>query len=239
MELQFVDVGTLDLAALTHLGGLRTLGFLTTKLPVSISFPSASNGTLFPQLHTAKLRIERGNILGMTELVRTWNCPLLQSLEILFTESYTSFTSSIGPQSFQEFYDVLTTHCAPASFQMFDLDATDNYDSASEFVYPGHLLRSLNCFGNLTSVCIRVLRGYELDDEVVSDLAHAWPHLKELRLGTRVYDHHPRTTLLSLQTLAQHCPNLNTLEMTFDATTVPPARTSQARIIQHNLVGLD
>jgi hypothetical protein len=67
-----------------------------------------------------------------------------------------------------------------------------------KFVCPGHLLRSLTCFGNLTVVFIRVLSGYELYDEVVSDLTHAWPHLKELRLGTRAYDHQPPTTLLSL-----------------------------------------
>ncbi|KAJ7758998.1 hypothetical protein DFH07DRAFT_1060303 [Mycena maculata] len=241
-EPQFVDVGTLDLAALTHLGGLTTLRILTTTLPASISFPSARNGTLFSCLQIAKLHVERGDILGMTELVRTWNCPPLQSLEIQFeTKSYDRFTSSIGLQSFQEFHDTVSTHCAPASLKIFKLDATDDDDSsASAFVYPGHLLRSLICFSNLIVVSIRVLNGYELDDEVVSDLAHAWPHLRELRLGTMAYNHHPRTTLLSLQALAQHCLHLHTLEMTFDATTVPAAATTpQARIIQNNLVVLD
>ncbi|KAJ6550437.1 hypothetical protein DFH09DRAFT_1168881 [Mycena vulgaris] len=239
---QFVDVGTLDLAALTHLGGLATLRILTTTLPASISFPSASNGTLFPHLQMAKLQIERGDILGMTELVRTWNCPPLQSLEIQFeSKSYDSFTGSLGLQSFQELHDALSTHCAPASLEIFKLDATDDNDSsASEFVYPGHLLRSFICFSNLIVVSIEVLNGYELDDEVVSDLAHAWPHLRELRLGTMAHSHHPRTTLLSLHALAQHCLHLHTLEMTFDATTIPAAATtSQARIIQNSLVVLD
>jgi hypothetical protein len=176
-EPQFVGVGTLDLAALTHLGGLSTLRILSTTLPASISFPSASNGTLFPHLQIVKLQIERGDILGMTELVRTWNCPPLQSLEIQFeTKSYDRFTSSIGLQSFQEFHDALSTHCAPASVEIFKFDATDDRDSnAREFVYPGHLLRSLICFSNLIDVSIQVLNGYELDDEVVSDLAHGWP----------------------------------------------------------------
>ncbi|KAJ6459883.1 hypothetical protein C8R45DRAFT_542086 [Mycena sanguinolenta] len=239
---QYVNVGTLDLAALTHLGGLTTLRILTTTLPASTSFSSASNGTLFPHLQMAKLRIERGDILGMTELVRTWNCPPLESLEIQFeSESYDRFTSSIGVQSFQCFYDALTTHCTPASLKIFKLDATDSDDfSASEFVYPGHLLRSLICFSNLVVVSIKVLNGYELDDEVVSDLARAWPRLRELRFGTRDYNHPPCITLLSLHSLAQYCPHLHTLQMAFDATTVPVAATTpQARIIQNSLVVLD
>ncbi|KAJ7262626.1 hypothetical protein C8J57DRAFT_1231990 [Mycena rebaudengoi] len=211
-EPQFVDVGTLDLAALTHLG--------------------ASNGTLFPHLQIVKLQIERGDILGMTELVRTWNCPPLQSLEIQFeTKSYDRFTSSIGLQSFQEFHDALSTHCAPASVEIFKFDATDDRDSnAREFVYPGHLLRSLICFSNLIDVSIQVLNGYELDDEVVSDLAHGWPISFALE----------RVLTAIIRALAQHCLHLHTLEMTFDATTIPAAATTpQARIIQNSLVVLD
>ncbi|KAJ6453917.1 hypothetical protein C8R45DRAFT_1112181 [Mycena sanguinolenta] len=241
-EPRFVDVGTLDLAALTHLGGLTTLRFLTTTLPASISFPSASSGTLFPHLQMAKLQIDRGDILGVTELVCTWDRPPLESLEIQFkSKSCYPFTSSIGVQSFQGFHDALITHCAPASLKIFELDVTDRRDSsASEFVYPGHLLRSLIGFTNLVVVSIQVLNGYELDDKVVSDLARAWPQLTELHLGTMAYNHHPRTTLLSLQALAQHCPQLHTLEMTFDATTVPAAATTpHARIIQNSLVVLD
>ncbi|KAJ7851029.1 hypothetical protein B0H14DRAFT_3662840 [Mycena olivaceomarginata] len=49
----------------------------------------------------------------------------------------------------------------------------------------------------------------------------AWPQIEELHLAA--YDRlHPCGTLLGLHAFARHCPNPHTLELSFDASSVPP-----------------
>ncbi|KAF8142846.1 hypothetical protein K438DRAFT_2029900 [Mycena galopus ATCC 62051] len=172
-------------------------------------------------------------------------------------------TFAIGPVQGNAHYSVLANlaHTYPDLMGVYiahldpDLNTEDEIDEdeideeafneegdgnqAKEVPMPTPTDDDLSRFPKLAIVSIMIFSGYDLDDEVVSDLARAWPHLQELRLQTSGYNHRPRNTLLSLQVLAQHCPRLHALEMTFDATTVPPrASTSQARILHDSLVVL-
>ncbi|KAJ7502707.1 hypothetical protein B0H11DRAFT_1989739 [Mycena galericulata] len=243
-DVQALSVGTLDLAALSYLGSITTLRELIAKLPDSISFSGVRERSLFSHLSFFKLGITCGNILALTDLVRTWNNPRLESFEAHFINDYAGISNrSMVPQRIENLHGVLSAHCVPASLETFKFDlTTDNHSGVGTFVYPGYLFSSLFCFNNLVTVSISVGEGFDIDDTVVSDLAHAWPCLRELRLTTDIsakHRHQPCVTLLGLHSLAQHCPHLHTLEMTFDANSVPsPEADPEARIIQQSLVTL-
>ncbi|KAJ6560104.1 hypothetical protein B0H19DRAFT_1234466 [Mycena capillaripes] len=241
-------VGTLDLPALFHLGGLQTLELFSTQLPPSLSFPQSIHQTLFPRLRDIKIfinkiRMTNGDILALTEFVRTWNNPALESFDVEFTnDSNRDFTAPVFALCVEEFHRVLGAHCAADSLKTFGFHIPDEewHSDVGEFVYPGHCLKSLFGFSNLISVTIRVLHGFDIDDAVVSDLARTWPYLQQLSLETDSHEPTPHATLRALQALAQHCGELRILKMTFDATTVPPPVTpEEPQITQRNLVFLD
>jgi hypothetical protein len=71
-------------------------------------------------------------------------------------------------------------------------------------------------------------------------MARAWPNLVKLEL-THPQDAArasppPIMTLASLRAFATHCPELNTLALTFDATAVPPS--DEQPLVQKKLLAL-
>ncbi|KAI5893923.1 uncharacterized protein SCHCODRAFT_02501085 [Schizophyllum commune H4-8] len=87
-------------------------------------------------------------------------------------------------------------------------------------------------------------RGWvNVDDADVLAFAQAWPHLEELRFSGRLSRTYPphaeneipiRTTMAALYALATHCPRLRVLELSFDASTVPPSPITTP-VVQHAL----
>ncbi|KAJ7776890.1 hypothetical protein DFH07DRAFT_936793 [Mycena maculata] len=234
-------VGMLDLPALMHVGKLETLRSLAAELPPSVSFPPEHRlRALFPCLHVGIIKINKGDILSLTQFVRTWNSPRLEYFNVEFKgDDRRNFTGSLFQQRTEELNHLLGEHCIPDSLRTFRFHISDGWRDRGSFVYPGHLLRPLSCFSNLVSVSIGVLHGFDIDDVVLSDLARAWPHLQELSLATEKHESTPRATLCGLQALAQHCAKLRTVEITFDATNVPPVTTDEPQIVQRNLVSLN
>ncbi|KAF8186148.1 hypothetical protein K438DRAFT_1936851 [Mycena galopus ATCC 62051] len=213
------------------------------RAPPSLLFPQANHGALFPRLREAKIRIESGDILALTEFLRTWNNPALRSFDVDFKGNKgRDLSAPIFSQRVEEFHRILSVHCVPGSLKTFRFHISDDssFDDVGSFVYPGHCLNSLFGFSNLTDVSIRVLHGFAIDDAVVSDLARAWPYLRELSLATEGHDPTPLVTLRGVQALAQYCDQLRALVMTFDATNVPPSATSEEpQISQRALVSLE
>ncbi|KAF7332584.1 hypothetical protein MKEN_00141100 [Mycena kentingensis (nom. inval.)] len=96
--------------------------------------------------------------------------------------------------------------------------------------YSAMFLRPLFCFSELRVLDIRLPSGIDLDDRMMTDLAQAWPRVYTLRLG-RVEPEstpatrelianapRPRTTLLGLRALSQHCIRLRELTLAVDVT---------------------
>ncbi|KAJ7682014.1 hypothetical protein DFH06DRAFT_285474 [Mycena polygramma] len=195
--------------------------------------------TPFPRLQYTKLEIDQGDIQGLTQFMRTWDNAPLESFEIELTaEHRRNFTEPVFLQPVEELHSLLGEHCQPDSLTKFNFNIPDGYGDFGIF-YHGRCLRSLFCFGKLTNVTIRMISGFDIDDATLCDLACAWPYLRELSLASKTgaSSPPPRATLHGLQALAQHCPELHTLAVTFDATDVP--RDSEVQITQRKLVSLD
>ncbi|KAJ7189172.1 hypothetical protein C8R46DRAFT_1056738 [Mycena filopes] len=99
-------------------------------------------------------------------------------------------------------------------------------------------LRLLFHFKNLTHVELRPPTGIDISDDDVLSLAQAWPRLGRLTLRQQLSKAPPPTaTLRSLLHLAEQCSNLAQLELSLDASAVPPiARSTHgARLYHHAL----
>ncbi|KAJ7089912.1 hypothetical protein C8R44DRAFT_957724 [Mycena epipterygia] len=218
-----VSNGTLDAAALLHLGQLTTLEKLNIILPDSMSFPGINDGTLFSNLQAVALHI--GSVELLTTFMQTWAKPPITSIEL-------SSTAYPAPEAFEEIYTLLAARCAHESLRSLTLQVFEAPPNATDLsIHSGTSFQHLFCFANLVSLSITALIKLDLDDEMITDMARAWPQLEKLEISTYPF-HRPRSTLLGLHALAQHCPRLRKLEMLFNASIVPPPPTpSDCRLV--------
>ncbi|KAJ7139179.1 hypothetical protein C8R44DRAFT_561445, partial [Mycena epipterygia] len=72
-------------------------------------------------------------------------------------------------------------------------------------------------------------------------MARAWPRITLLSLGAGRSRHIPsRVKLEALYAFAKHCPNLFSLDMTFDATEIPDMQNPEKKsVIQQSLRVMD
>jgi hypothetical protein len=207
----------IDAGAIMHIGGLSTLETLHISPPITPFSPAGlPEGSLFHHLRSASFWcLHDRQLATIASFVRSWAYSPLRSFAI---KSYRYMTAD----ETEELYSALSAHCSHDTLKTlkFTVRSFLGRITASEYTIPGRALKPLFCFTNLVTVCIRSANGYLLDDEIMAELAAAWPRIEELRL--EVHDHlHPCGTLLGLQALARHCLNLHTLELTLDASSVP------------------
>jgi hypothetical protein len=104
-------------------------------------------------------------------------------------------------------------------------------------------LRTLYCFHNLRQLHFDSWRGCDFDDEILTSMARAWPHLTALAVQNEstVSEALPRVTFHSLLALAEHCPLLENLEIDFDSRQVPAHTTEDGSspVRQRSLTSLD
>ncbi|KAJ7442703.1 hypothetical protein B0H11DRAFT_1881713 [Mycena galericulata] len=187
-----LTISHLDLASISHLGHLPTLRCLRLTEPLPASFSSLYDLGLFPNLPVCHFQVSLPT------------CPT--------TEISTNL------------YRALAHHCIPESLLALKVDAqygTRDVAPDDAQALPGDTLQLLCCFRNLVEVSIEATVGYHLDDATIGELARAWPYIEELHLIAEWHEHPPTGTLLGLRAFAQHCPYLHTLELTFDASSVP------------------
>ncbi|KAF8139346.1 hypothetical protein K438DRAFT_1785764 [Mycena galopus ATCC 62051] len=103
------------------------------------------------------------------------------------------------------------------------LPAEDEFDN---YVVRGTTLRILFPFAHLTNVSLIRIYGFDLDDEVVTEMAQAWARIVRLKLGytkdpSRIAGGRTRVTLVGIHAIATHCRDLEDLDIAFDATKVP------------------
>ncbi|KAJ7123639.1 hypothetical protein C8R44DRAFT_875820 [Mycena epipterygia] len=94
---------------------------------------------------------------------------------------------------------------------------------ADKYILGPETIAPLLNFGNLINLLLQPFFGLDLNDVMVHRMAAAWPFLEILELGAeRAVPRPPRTTLRSLIYLAEHCPDLHSLQLAIDATDPVP-----------------
>ncbi|KAJ7779697.1 hypothetical protein B0H16DRAFT_1499618 [Mycena metata] len=145
-HVQWVKVGTVDVAALMHLGQLQSLDTLGVSLPASI-FPTAATRTLFQNLESAQLLADGEDLRPLTSFLRSWKTPKVYSFDV-------PIDSCPKPNEVEEVYRTLAEHCCHASLESFSLGYYDIPDPQTQphapaFIYPGSGIRPLFCFNGL------------------------------------------------------------------------------------------
>ncbi|KAJ7864165.1 hypothetical protein B0H13DRAFT_2353820 [Mycena leptocephala] len=212
-HVEYLEAGAIDSAAVRHLGSLGSLKILRATLSPSITVEGSPDGIWFPNLRSIVLN-DRENLSASTTIVRRWNNHRLESFQIEIQDCW-------ALDHVQEMYQTLADHCLIEQLNTFKLEIMRLVDEHRNIPHPSHFFIPLLRFTELRELRIRVPSGHDLDDVTISDMAHSWPRIEELIFGSAARIN-PRCTLLALRDLSQHCPLLEMLELTLDASSVPP-----------------
>ncbi|KAL1750417.1 hypothetical protein FB107DRAFT_223928 [Schizophyllum commune] len=108
-------------------------------------------------------------------------------------------------------------NCSTDSLDRLELSLPSTQDEPMAF----HDIQSLLSFTNLVYVGL-FYASYGLKDDDIAHLVRSWPRLRQLTLrhSSGRSNDIPSCTLNSILPFAQHCPDLETLVMAVDATTV-------------------
>jgi hypothetical protein len=229
-RLERLRMHVLDAATLEQIGrldGLKSLHQCSLPLP---PLPIPIHSRLFSDVHELN-----GDNVTVEQKTQFFN---------LYVETaFTSITITYAVTSvINGFYSSLTCRRSHRSLVALDLNTADltpsfHENPTSYSPYPA-TLRLLFCFTNLTKLSISCAL-FDLDDNTLSEMAHAWLHLQTLRLaGHAIFE--SRVTLRGLRFLARYYPYLESLHMTFDASTIPPLENSaEPHISQTSLILLN
>lgn len=224
--LKKLTVVTLDEIALVHIAGLPQLEDLQLQ-------------SYIPPLNSERL----------SRLIPVPAFPALRLLEIIgdTIESAFSLVAHISSVQFDELH-INTSQCTSsyawkeAFITLEHLPSRQNLSSislwqrdnrppvpvsmADKYILDPETIAPLLNFGNLVNLSLQPFFGLDLDDPMVHRMAVAWPFLETLELGAeRAAPRPPRATLRSLVYLAEHCPNLHSLQLAIDATDPVPRFT--------------
>ncbi|KAF8156202.1 hypothetical protein K438DRAFT_2026370 [Mycena galopus ATCC 62051] len=133
-------------------------------------------------------------------------------------------------------FSALSAGCSHSSLTSLSLggDQQIGEEDLESCIIPGNALQLLFVFENLTSVYIEAPSGFDLDNTLISDMARAWTRIESLELWSK--ERIPcRVTLCCLSSFAQHCPLLESLAMSVDASDASmelaaPSQTSQGSL---------
>ncbi|KAJ7642631.1 hypothetical protein DFH06DRAFT_604175 [Mycena polygramma] len=210
-----LSVYSLEQDILEHLSHSPALKSLTLHiLPVWTSPPCLQTPT-FPALR--ELSLTYPEIEPTVQFLGLCRAVPLKSFTVCLTEFVTA----------SETHDLLAAISAGVNPSTLDFLHVDNEcDHSNEtdtslYLIRPHSLQALFPFTHLAMLSITSPLGFDLGDEDVAAFARAWPRLVTLELGVRFSMHDPRTTLLCLNSLAQHCRRLVRLTIALDATNVP------------------
>ncbi|KAJ7620859.1 hypothetical protein DFH06DRAFT_1482460 [Mycena polygramma] len=229
VETLLMDVPTS--AALRHMAQLSGLTSLQiTGLP---ALPEDSNLSplIFPRLR--QLVLGPLEIQPATEFLAFLADSPLHSLQLILK---TCVTVAETDALFRTVRATFSHKC----FKCFTLRSDADHfptEGREDYRINANSLGILSCFSGLTTLSIMSPVGFDLDDAAVDLLAKAWPRLRELTLQTNIMAPPIHLTLNALRSLAAHCPQLRSLDIEFDPTSVPPAREGD-RVVQESLESL-
>lgn len=161
------------------------------------------------------LRIMDADVRSVIHLVSTFDRPKLEALSL-------GMNSGISQQEWERLSTTLVAQLAQDHLTELTLWHWEEHgpgdDDLRQMSIKSDVLRPLLAFGLLTSL---VLVGWwDIDDGFTSELSQALPALERLTLHSNAIGpppRRPRATLLSLLSLARHCPHLSSIGIELNA----------------------
>ncbi|KAJ7171375.1 hypothetical protein C8R46DRAFT_1088262 [Mycena filopes] len=239
-HLESLHVPALNEKALAHISQLSNLGYLSLESAGGITrFIETRAAVCFPALSALAVVGMRTASALLSTLTQ---CPLV---EFRIPHSNCSESSWPTKNTARLFYSALASHCHAPSlrriniyFDFWDRDVKPTADQIRLYSVDQRILEPLLSFANLSSLILIPPVGFDLDDATIVLMACTWPQIATLSLTANPCRHMPsRVTLEGLASLSKYCPDLCRLDISFDATMVPPIRDQgKTRVGQQTLV---
>ncbi|KAJ7495527.1 hypothetical protein FB451DRAFT_1077167 [Mycena latifolia] len=229
-DLRSLNVAQVDQTALAHLAHLPELKSLQLRSPSTPEFPVLSRSSPGPVCFPALLSLTMPSV-QCTIALFTWSASFtLEKLRIYRAHDAQSPTKIVA----RKLYAAMAVHCSRLSLTQVDVDEggdapeVPTAEEIETYSVGGDALEPLFSFVNLVHISLEHPVGFDLVDSTILQMARSWPRLEHLMLTARPFHHmRSRVTLEALHAFAQHCPNLDTLGLTFDATSVPKIGDSE------------
>ncbi|KAJ7098452.1 hypothetical protein C8R43DRAFT_251374 [Mycena crocata] len=178
-------MGVPSMKALEHLGQLPSVTSMRLhSLPPELLSQNPIPSIIFPRLNT--LTLEVVDVELVIKFFHICTNLSLDAIDIVF---------SVCPRTaeMEKLFGALRNSSSHACLTRLRLHSGPDHDDlpvagVQEFQITAHSLRHLASFRNLESLSISSFAAFELDDQLVAELARAWPHIVTLSLI-------PRTTL--------------------------------------------
>jgi hypothetical protein len=226
-QLRTLDVLAVNEEACRHISGLHHLETLMVRSIPEDPFPRSDppfSGSPFSALRHLDLNADNHKF-GMNFMAALHNAPL-QTLSITVDESST--TNSVV------FFSAIPSYISPHHLTSIALFLQEqDYDKVSAnlamYIMTSDVVRPLLAFPNLRKVELSSPLGFCLDDDFMDTMALAWSEIEHLSIQGGVFN----PTIMVLHSLSRHCPRLQYLSLTVDASNVEidhPAGTP--RVIQ-------
>ncbi|KAH7911894.1 hypothetical protein BJ138DRAFT_858802, partial [Hygrophoropsis aurantiaca] len=192
---------------LSHIACLSSLKEVDLTLPVYPLEEIESNRNTFPALQ--KLILSSSTPRSCLQLLESVTSPSLETIHIRASSMFSEEVS-------RKIYAVLSPFKSLTHITILQYPSGD--PPRGYGVYPD-LLNPLLNLHNLQHLRMCSESMYSVDDEVLGQMASAWPRLEVLDLWQpKEWPAVPRTTLPGIIPLLRCCPKLHFLGMVFDAT---------------------
>ena len=206
---------SINCKAFAHLSSLSHLQVLGVKVPNSDEFKRLPHSPgPFPNLR--EVTVWTAYLSTATDMLRRMQPSLLEVL--IFHIEDTPCACDVD-----ELFVTMIQHCRHTLKRVYGFQ--DHYpDIIGEHVQEDYALRPLLAFPNLEYVWINACISFEnMDNTLIHDMACAWPHLRELDLGsTSCWGLPSQVTLEGLLQFCEHCPELCSLGLTMNASATAP-----------------
>lgn len=217
--LRTLNVTDLSLDALAHVSTLPNLReFCYSSLfghHQLIGLPTFSSPA-FQALQVLRLNVS--DLSLCTSIIKSLQHGALQDIRLRVFKQETSAV-------WGTFFTAVRTHCQVSSLTSIRIyesstrsDASQDVEHVQQFIFM-EAIRSLLVFPNLTHVVMMLHLPFDLDTSTMKDMALAWPRIRVLKFPSNVSpDASPsRLTLHALIPLVEHCHELVSLAIEFDA----------------------
>ncbi|KAJ7934127.1 hypothetical protein B0H13DRAFT_2650255 [Mycena leptocephala] len=225
-QIEFLHMPLLDVAAVRHVAELPTLHSLELRM-VPMTLQSLPLDTSFINLrHLALLDV---NVDSASHFLSSCANAALVSLAV-------NVAARPRPGALDLFITALAqctcSHSTLTSLTL-DLSLPDGSPITPQSLCP------LFCFKELSHVDIKSEAGFDLDDSFILEMTHVWRHLKNLQFREDVPCIPLGVTLECLRIFSGNCPDLRTLHLSFDASTLHTSQGEKNCVAQTMVGALD